>query len=70
MKNPRDVKLTCNEMYVLCYGSPCVHVFSHAGEITYSLVTCGDYGMQIADSDFFRLDAEQNLLFSDYISRT
>ena len=42
MKKPRDVKLTREEMYVLCYRSPCVLVLSHAGELTRSLVTRGD----------------------------
>ena len=65
MKNPRDVKLTRDEMYVLCSSSPCVLVLSHAGEMTRSLVTRGD-GMQVSDADFFCLDAEQNVLISDY----
>ena len=65
MKNPRDVKLTRDELYVLCNSSPCVLVLSHAGEMTRSLVTRGD-GMQVSDADFFCLDAEQNLLISDY----
>ena len=64
MKNPRDVKLTRDEMYVLCDDSPCVRVFSHAGEMTRSLVTRGD-GMQVSDAYFFCLDAQQNLLISD-----
>ena len=65
MKNPREVKLTRDEMYVLCKSSPCVLVLSHAGEITRSLVTCGD-GMQVSYACFFCLDAEQNLLISDF----
>ena len=65
MKNPRDVKLTRDDMYVLCGSSPCVLVLSHVGEMTRSLVTRGD-GMQVSDADFFCLDAEQNVLISDY----
>ena len=64
MKNPRDVKLTRDEMYVLCGDSPCILVFSHAGEMTRSLVTRGD-GMQVSNAQFFCLDAQQNLLISD-----
>ena len=64
MKKPRDVKLTRDEMYVLCGSSPCVLVLSHAGEMTRSLVTRGN-GMQMSDAYFFCLDAEQNLLISD-----
>ena len=65
MKYPRDVKLTRDEMYVLCDSSPCVLVLSHAGDMTRSLVTRGD-GMQVYKPQFFCLDAEQNLLISDY----
>ena len=65
MKEPRDVKLSRDEMFVLCESSPCVLVFSHAGEMTRSLVTRGD-GMQVAGAWFFCLDAEQNLLISVY----
>ena len=65
IKKPRDVKLTRDEMYVLCKSSPCVLVLSHAGGMTRSLVTRGD-GMQVSDAHFFCLDAEQNLLISDY----
>ena len=65
MKNPQDVKLTRDEMYVLCNTSPCVLVLSHAGKITRSLVTRGE-GMQVFHAFFFCLDAEQNLLISDH----
>ena len=64
MKNPLDVKLTRDEMYVLCKSSPCILVLSHAGEMTRSLVTRGD-GMQVYNPLFFCLDAKQNLLISD-----
>ena len=65
MKNPRDVKLTRDEMYVLCGSSPCVLVLSHAGEMTRSLVTSGD-GMQVYSPLFFCMDTELNLLISNY----
>ena len=39
IKLPRDIKLTANEVYVLCEDNPCVQVFSHAGERLRSLVS-------------------------------
>ena len=57
--NPLDVKLSRDEMFVLCESSPCVLVFSYAGEMTRSLVT------QVSGANFFCLDAEENLFFSD-----
>ena len=65
MKYPRDVKLTPYEVYVLCWYSPFIHVFSHAGEEIRSLITHGT-GMQIGAADFFCLDGKQNLLISDF----
>ena len=50
MKSPRDFKLTPDEVYVFCAVSPCILVFSHAGEKIRSLVTRGD------DVYFFCLD--------------
>ena len=66
MQYPRDIKLTPDEVYVLCAVSPCILVFSHAGEKIRSLVTQGGMGMPIESADFFCLDRKQNLLISDY----
>ena len=65
MKHPRDVKLTPDEVYVLCDVSPCILVFSHAGEIIRQLITQG-IGMQIGLVNFFCLDRKQNLLITDW----
>ena len=65
MEHPHDIKLTPDEVYVLCRVSPCILVFSHAGEKIRSLVTRG-MGMQIGSATFFCLDKKQNLLICDY----
>ena len=65
MKCPNDVKLTPDEVYVLCNVSPCILVFSHTGEKIRSLITWG-IGMQIGSAHFFCLDRKQNLLISDW----
>ena len=39
IERPRDIKLTADEIYVLCRDNPCLHVFSHAGERLRSLVS-------------------------------
>ena len=47
MHRPCDVKLSTNEMYVLSSeDSPCMHVFTHGGHKTRSLITRG-VGMQV-----------------------
>ena len=68
MEHPLDVKVTPDEVYVLCYVSPCIFVFSHAGEKIRQLITRGimDMGMQIGYANFFCLDRNQNLLISDW----
>ena len=65
MEYPLDVKLTPDEVYVLCNVSPCILVFSHAGEKIRQLIT-GGMGMQIGLAYFFCLDRKQNLLISDW----
>ena len=65
MERPCDIKLTPDEVFVLCAVSPCVLVFSHAGEKIRSLVTRGR-GMQIGSAFFFCLDKKQNLLICDW----
>ena len=62
---PRDIKLTVDEAYVLCKDSPCVHVFSHAGERLRSLIPRGDK-VRMTYPRYFCLDAEENIIISDY----
>ena len=64
MKLPVDVKLTPDEVYVLCWDSPCILVFFHAGEKIRSLFTWGT-GMQIGRAFFFCLDRKQ-IIKSEY----
>ena len=68
MHGPFDVKLTTEEMYVLCSeDSPCVHVFNHTGNKMRSLITRGR-GVQVARSFFFYLDSKKNVIISDWSS--
>ena len=65
MRCPSDVKLTTDKVFVLCRTSPCVKV-SYPGELIRSLVTYGSIGMQVIEPSFFCLDANSNLLLSDW----
>ena len=67
MKHPRDIKLTPDEVFVLCSCSPCIRVFSHAGEEIRSLITRGS-GMQVGLAQFFCLDRKQNFLITDLLN--
>ena len=68
MQQPLDVKLTPDEVYVLCDVSPCILVFSHAGEKLRQFITGGGAGMQIGLANFFCLDRNQNLLICDWLN--
>ena len=69
IKHPCDIKLTADEVYVLCHDNPCLHVFSHAGEKLRSLISRGDQ-MQVYQPFFFCLDSAENIIISDYSSDT
>ena len=64
---PCDIKLTADELYVLCEDNPCVLVFSHVGERLRSLVSRGNL-MQVTSPLFFCLDAAENIVISDYLA--
>ena len=65
--SPHDIKLTADEVYVLCRDNPCVLVFSHAGERLRSLVSRGNQ-MQVIGPLFFCLDAAENIIISDFLA--
>ena len=65
MRCPYDVKLTAEEVYILNESdSPCMHIFSHAGDKLRSIIT-RDGGMQVNRAWFLCLDKEKNLIISD-----
>ena len=68
MHLPYDVKLTTEEIYILCpEDSPCVHVFNHTGHKIRSLITCGK-GVQVSRPSYFCLDTKSNLIISDCLA--
>ena len=67
IRSPRDIKLTVDEVYVLCVDNPCIHVFSHAGGRLRSLVSRGNQ-MQVTNPLYFCLDAAENIIISDFFA--
>ena len=67
IKQPRDIKLTADEVYVLSHENPCLHVFSHAGEKLRSLLSNG-YQMQVDYPSCFCLDSAENIIISNWLS--
>ena len=64
---PCDIKLTADEVYVLCDDNPRVHVLSYAGERLRSLVSRG-YQIQVTSPECFCLDAAENIIISDCLA--
>ena len=63
MKCPHDVKLTPDEVYVLC-GNSYIYVLTYTGNMIRSFYIQPVYGLYIAS--FFCLDAEQNIIVGDW----
>ena len=64
---PQDVQLTPDKVLVLDWSLQCVHFFSRSGDLLTSCVTHGG-GKEclVYRPSFFCIDAEQNLIISDY----
>ena len=64
LRLPIDIKLAENSIYVLCEVSPCIHVFSYAGEKIRSLITRGDQ-MQVITPSSLCIDQVENIIITD-----
>ena len=64
MRSPLDVKTSMEEVFVLCGTSPCIQVFSHAGETIRSIINSG-IGQEVNNASFFCLDGNLNIIISD-----
>ena len=64
IRQPRDIKLTADSVYVLCTVSPCIRVFSLTGDTLRSLITQGDQ-LQVNSAWYFCLDSQENIIISD-----
>ena len=67
LRFPHDVKLTPTQIFVLDWGSYCVHLFSENGDSYLKSIVKKefDFDMQIKNPFFFCLDRADNILISD-----
>ena len=64
-QEPRDVKLTKNEIYVLDTHNPCMHVYDQREHtLVRSFVSLG-IGALVNNPYFFAIDTESNVIISD-----
>ena len=63
---PKDVKVTREEIFVLDRNSPCLHVYSYKHELLKGIISYGRHGCQISNSAQFTVDRYSNILICDY----
>ena len=69
LKDPLDVKLSKEYIYVLDTSNPCLHLFNYNHILQKSYVSLGE-GMEVINSYFFFLDQTQNIFISDFRSNS
>ena len=70
MSRPKDVKVSCECLYVLCpYNNPGMLVLTLEGDMLHSFITCGE-GMDVSCPYYFCLDSLNNFVLSDWKSHS
>ena len=69
LKDPLDVKLSKEYIYVLDHYNPCLHLFNYNHILQKSYISLGE-GMEVINSYFFFVDQTQNILISDFMSNS
>ena len=64
LKDPRDVKLSKEYIYVLDASNPCLHLFNYDHILQKSVISRGD-GVEVINPYFFFIDQTDNVLISD-----
>ena len=64
LKQPRDVKLSKEYIFVLDVSNPCLHLFNYNHILQKSVISRGK-GMQVIYPRFFFIDQTDNILISD-----
>ena len=68
LRYPRDVKIYCNEIYILDQGFHCLHIFTKFGIKQCSMLHSGEYEA-ISTASSFTIDADWNIIVSDIDSQ-
>ena len=62
---PRDVKLTSQDVVVLTRGSPCIHFYDYSHQLIRQIITRGE-GNLVINPWYFCLDRKFNILITDF----
>ena len=63
---PKDVKATKDEIFVLDRSNPCLHVYNYEYELLREIISYGKHGYQVSSSAQFSVDRYSDILISDY----
>ena len=69
LKDPRDVKLSKEYIYVLDASNPCLHLFNYNHILQKSVISRGE-GMEVINPCLFFVDQTDNVLISDLNSNS
>ena len=69
LKNPRDVKLSKEYIYVIDESNPCLHLFNYNHILQKSVISQGE-GMEVINPLFCFVDQTNNILISDFSSNS
>ena len=64
LKDPRDVKLSKEYIYVLDQSNPCLHLFNYNHILQKSVISRGK-GLEVFNPYYFFVDQTENILISD-----
>ena len=64
LKDPRDVKLSKEYIYVLDESNPCLHLFNYNHLLQKSVISRGK-GLEVINPYYFFIDQTENILISD-----
>ena len=64
LKDPRDVKLSKEYIYVLDESNPCLHLFNYNHILQKSVISRGK-GLEVINPYYFFVDQTENILISD-----
>ena len=65
LKDPLDVKLYKEYIFVLDVSNPCLHLFNYNHILQKSVISRGK-GMEVIDPSYFFIDQTDNIIISDY----
>ena len=65
VKQPRDIKLTSQDVVVLTGGSPCIQFYDYSHQLIRQIISRGE-GNQVINPLYFCLDRKSNILMTDF----